>query len=72
MLHIRQDDPLADFKYYRYLPSMPAAIIFVIAFFLITALHIYQMVRTRTWFMIAFCVGGVCTTSPTQLFLRHH
>jgi len=63
MLHTRQDDDgLSDFEYYRYTPSMAAAIIFVIAFFIITTIHIYQMVRTRTWFMIAFCVGGLFET----------
>ena len=49
-----------DFKLYRYNPSMAAAIIFIILFFLITALHFYQMMRTRTWIFIPFVIGGVC------------
>ncbi|KAH6849569.1 putative RTM1-like protein [Alternaria alternata] len=48
-----------DFKLYRYNPSMAAAVIFIILFFLITALHSYQMMRTRTWIFIPFVIGGV-------------
>ncbi|CAN9332516.1 unnamed protein product [Alternaria alternata] len=48
-----------DFKLYRYNPSMAAAVIFIILFFLITALHFYQMMRTRTWIFIPFVIGGV-------------
>lgn len=60
MLHTRQEDGgLDDFKYYKYDPSMAAAIIFIIAFTLTTSLHFYQMFRTRTWFMTAFCIGGL-------------
>lgn len=66
MLLSRADDGgLSDFEYYKYVPSMGGAIFFVIVFILTTFLHLYQMIRTRTWFMIPFCVGGACTsTSP--------
>jgi hypothetical protein len=53
-----------DFKLYRYNPSMAAAVIFIILFFLITALHFYQMMRTRTWIFIPFVIGGVCKLHP--------
>lgn len=59
MLHTRQDDVLADFEYYKYDPSIAAAIVFVIVFIATTGLHFYQMFRTRTWFMTAFCIGGL-------------
>jgi uncharacterized membrane protein len=60
MLDIRSsDDTLKGFKLYRYDPSIAAAVIFAIAFFLITILHFYQMLRTRTWFFIPFLVGGL-------------
>ncbi|EPS45626.1 hypothetical protein H072_385 [Dactylellina haptotyla CBS 200.50] len=45
-------------KVYRYEPSLAAAIIFVVAFSLTSALHTFQLSRTRTWFFIAFAVGG--------------
>jgi uncharacterized membrane protein YhaH (DUF805 family) len=57
-----------DFKLYRYNPSMAAAVIFIILFFLITALHFYQMMRTRTWIFIPFVIGGVCKLHPFFAF----
>ncbi|OQU93927.1 hypothetical protein CLAIMM_00364 [Cladophialophora immunda] len=48
----------SDFKLYRYDPSLGAAVIFVILFALASFLHTYQLVRTRTWFFVPFCVGG--------------
>ncbi|KAK5020284.1 hypothetical protein LTR16_001809 [Cryomyces antarcticus] len=59
MLSIRSSDVLAGFRYYHYTPSLPAAALFVVLFALATGLHAYQMFRTRTWFMIAFCIGGL-------------
>lgn len=53
------DQPNAKgFEYYRYDPSMAAAIIFTILFFFTTMIHLYQFVRTRTWIMIPLLVGG--------------
>lgn len=55
------DQPNAkDFEYYRYDPSMAAAIIFIVLFFVTTMIHSYQFVRTRTWIMIPLLVGGFC------------
>lgn len=48
------------FVLYRYHPSLAAAIIFVIAFAITTLLHIFQIVRKRTWYFIPLAVGGVC------------
>ena len=59
-LTIRSDGNDLNFKYYYYEPSMPAAIIFAVLFALATSLHFYQMLRTKTWFMIPFLVGGIC------------
>lgn len=60
MLVTRQDDTvLADFEYYKYTPSMAGAVVFVILFVITSVLHLWQMFRTRTWFMIPFCIGGV-------------
>jgi hypothetical protein len=54
-----------DFKLYRYNPSMAAAVIFIILFLLVTVLHTYQMLRTRTWIFIPFVIGGVCKIPTT-------
>lgn len=49
-----------DFKLYRYDPSLAAAIIFCILFLIITSIHLYQMVRTKTWILVPFVIGGSC------------
>ena len=49
------------FEYYRYDPSMAAAVIFIVLFFITTILHFYQLVRTKTWIVIPLLVGGICT-----------
>ncbi|KAF2211356.1 hypothetical protein CERZMDRAFT_43551 [Cercospora zeae-maydis SCOH1-5] len=49
---------LTDFKFYRYTPSLAGAIIFALLFLVTTALHTYQLFRTRTWYMLPFLVGG--------------
>lgn len=56
------DNQVLHFKEYFYPPSLPAAIIFVILFGVAAMLHFYQMVRTRTWFMIPFVLGASCTS----------
>ncbi|OJJ83729.1 RTA1 domain-containing protein [Aspergillus glaucus CBS 516.65] len=47
-----------DFKLYRYTPSLVAAIIFIVLFVLMTFYHLYQVVRTRSWYFTIFVVGG--------------
>jgi len=53
------DDSGSGFVFYHYDPSAAAAIIFIVVFAILTIIHVYQLVRTRTWFFIAFAVGGV-------------
>lgn len=58
------------FRFYYYEPSMPAAIIFAVLFALATLLHTYQLVRSRTWFMIPFVVGGICELKYSKSALQ--
>ncbi|KAL2858488.1 RTA1 like protein-domain-containing protein [Aspergillus pseudoustus] len=52
-------DPKAvDFKLYRYDPSISAAVVFVLLFMAASGIHTYQAIRTRTWFLIPFVIGG--------------
>ncbi len=46
------------FKYYRYDPSLAAAVIFIMLFLVISVFHTWKLIRTKTWFFIAFAVGG--------------
>ncbi|KAJ5776604.1 uncharacterized protein N7511_001615 [Penicillium nucicola] len=47
---------------YYYTPSAPAAGIFVGLMGVSTLLHFYQLLRTRTWFMIPFVIGTIMET----------
>lgn len=69
-LTIRAADKVSGFKYYYFEPSLPAAILFVILFGLATIAHSFQMLRSRTWFMIPFVIGGICEYILTDLNLR--
>ncbi|KAM6514196.1 hypothetical protein FALCPG4_015354 [Fusarium falciforme] len=50
----------ATFAFYRFVPSIEVNIIFVVLFGISTLLHIFQMWKTRTWYLWALIVGGVC------------
>ncbi|EKG22447.1 RTA-like protein [Macrophomina phaseolina MS6] len=62
--HPSLDDPNA-FVFYRYHPSMGAAVFFILAFMVTTFLHCWQCVRTRTWYFIPLILGGFCKHSST-------
>ncbi|KAH7155924.1 RTA1 like protein-domain-containing protein [Dactylonectria macrodidyma] len=44
---------------WRYIPSLPAAIIFVVVFAILTAAHSWKLFRHRMWFCFPFVVGGL-------------
>ncbi|OTA91481.1 hypothetical protein M434DRAFT_22377 [Hypoxylon sp. CO27-5] len=48
-----------EFKLYRYNPSLAAAIVFIIVFATLTALHTWRLYRKRTVYFTAFTVGGL-------------
>lgn len=48
------------YRLYNYDPSGAAAIPVAALFGLATVIHIVQMIRARSWFMIPFTIGGVC------------
>lgn len=45
---------------FRYEPSTEAAAIFVALFGITTFLHIFQMFKTKTWYLVALVLGGLC------------
>ncbi|KAK4445438.1 RTA-like protein [Podospora aff. communis PSN243] len=47
---------------YKYDPSLPAAVVFAIAFGASTTFHAYQLARWRTWYFLPFLVGGLFST----------
>ncbi|KAL3299935.1 rta1 domain-containing protein [Colletotrichum asianum] len=46
-------------NFYRYDPSLPAAIIIAVCFGLSAAGHAFQLVKTRTWYFIPFLIGCI-------------
>lgn len=49
---------------YHYNPSKIAAAIFIVLFAITTSIHIFQLVRKRTWYFIPFIIGGICKSIP--------
>ncbi|KAG2019406.1 hypothetical protein GB937_004948 [Aspergillus fischeri] len=49
----------AVFAFYRYDPSMSAAVLFTLLFIGTTGYHTLQMFKTRTWFFVPFVIGGI-------------
>ncbi|KAG9233522.1 RTA1 like protein-domain-containing protein [Amylocarpus encephaloides] len=47
------------FMYYRYDPSIPACIVFLVLFSVSSIAHIYQLFQTRTWILIPLAIGGL-------------
>ncbi|OQE29476.1 hypothetical protein PENSTE_c002G08784 [Penicillium steckii] len=52
----------SQWTFYYYTPSTAAAAIFTVLFGLSSIMHFYQLIRTRTWFMIPFLIGGLLET----------
>ncbi|EGY18409.1 hypothetical protein VD0002_g9285 [Verticillium dahliae] len=48
-----------DFELYRYTPSLPAAIVSVAIFAVLTAVHVWRMLRARAFYFTPFVIGGI-------------
>lgn len=61
-------EPLRSGYYlWHYVPSIGAAVIFLLLFLALTALVSWRMYKTKTWFCVSFAIGGFCTSSTTFL-----
>jgi hypothetical protein len=49
-----------NYYLWHYVPSIAAAIIFCILFFIASVAHSWKTYRTRAHFCIVFCIGGIC------------
>ncbi|KAL7913766.1 RTA1 like domain-containing protein [Trichoderma velutinum] len=47
----------ATWSFYRYVPSVAAAAVFCLLFLVVTGLHLFQMFKTKTWFLTALVFG---------------
>ncbi|KAL4963992.1 RTA1 domain-containing protein [Aspergillus stella-maris] len=52
-------DDSIDFELYRYTPSLVGAGLFAGLFLLTTVVHIYQLLRYRSWYFVPFMIGGI-------------
>ncbi|EGX46897.1 hypothetical protein AOL_s00097g323 [Orbilia oligospora ATCC 24927] len=48
-----------DVYLWKYLPSIPAAALFLVLFAVATGVLCWRLIRTRTWFCIPFAIGGI-------------
>ena len=55
--------PTFDWKMYRYIPSLPAAILFLSLFTILTLFHTYTYLRHRKSSIIYIILGGLCKPS---------
>jgi hypothetical protein len=61
----------ASFSFYRYVPALAAAVIFCILFFASTTIHLFQMVKTKTWYLTPLVVGCLCMYTIPKLSWFH-
>lgn len=45
---------------WKYVPSLPAAVVFTVLFGILTLGHSWKMFAHRMWFCIPFVIGGIC------------
>lgn len=45
---------------WHYVPTIAAAIVFIVVFSLLTIGHAFRMFRHRMWFCIPIVIGGIC------------
>lgn len=60
----------AAFSFYRYTPSIAAAALFCVLFFLSTILHLFQMWKTRCWYLTPLVVGCFCAFIPSPSYYK--
>lgn len=51
---------------WKYVPSLPGAIIFLILFLLALGFHTFRMFRYRVWFHTPFVIGCICESTPSS------
>lgn len=47
------------YLYYRYSPSIAVAAVTCVLFAIVTGVHVFQMYRSRAWFLVPLVLGGV-------------
>jgi hypothetical protein len=55
-----------DFYLWKYVPSMPAAVIFIVIFLGLSIAHTWKMWTKRMWFCLPFVIGGYRESLASQ------
>jgi hypothetical protein len=66
-----ESEPTKDFKPYHYDPSLAAASISAILFLTTSSVHVWQMFKHKTWFFVAFIIGGLCKKEAPSTLPGH-
>lgn len=53
-------DDAVTFALYRYIPSIPAAVVMAVAFGFLGVFYACRFIRERTYFFIPFIIGLLC------------
>ena len=61
-------DSDSDWKMYRYVPSLAAAIVSLIIFLIMALLHLYQFLRLKNRIIIFVVIGALCMLSINTVF----
>lgn len=54
---------------WKYIPSLAAAVIFLLLFVVATGYHSWKLHKTKARFCIAFIIGGICMCCDNTSFL---
>jgi hypothetical protein len=60
---VSNGEATSDYQLYHYVPSLPAAVVAIVVFAILTIAHCHRLIKRRAWFCIAFAVGGLCECS---------
>jgi hypothetical protein len=47
-----------DYFLWDYVPSLGASIALAVVFTILTAIHLWRMMKSKLWFCIPFVIGG--------------
>lgn len=56
---------------WKYIPSLAAAVIFLLLFIVVTVYHSWKLYKTKARFCIAFVIGGICMCCHLSNLLLH-
>jgi hypothetical protein len=56
---------------WKYIPSLAAAVIFLLLFIVATVYHSWKLYNTKARFCLAFVIGGICMYAILECLLPH-